>query len=516
MCLIQAEQLIIHALNNKFGGRGNGFVPPKPYELAQWMGQELDQLVRARRSHTPPPTHAELASLIVALAYGPQQAVSPPPQVLAAIQAVARFPNPVDQHSIERAMVYGALLPQNGPSTWESRWPGSVQRLQLLVHSIIAPHVRWLHEVVYKRSETREEFNLKAEVSQCAHDIVVTLLGYCYCHASAEQLSIPLTAAQQVEVAVNRCQRMHRLAAWDGDEPLEHFLSDAALFGRLAGNPSPQIRGFRYSLLAAHVFGGLLCAGRILRCDCRKGEIRPADDRCTACGKLTEVTEPEYWLWMTNDRVLMDARRCGSETCRNSAAPCGGNQNQFIYFNHQHPCPRQGQGPPHNWVGRLLHVWVPANLVWGLHPDLADHASTDPALEAEAHESWRKCIELLDQLPRGPDADLAEVLFRQRLSVVGLARSLGSDLFDPQFLGNLADVLRHFRSLLPLDFAAEFAPQKVSIAQSLYNGGGLEDMARICGCDVNDPDFLQNAAIVLIRATELIRAVEPVDCVEED
>src|SRR5947209_383351 len=85
---------------------------PPPVELATYLLVQVPVWFAQAPAGQGPPCREEIAAVACAAVYGPPAGV-PPDAVIAEVVHQACFTEPVDRLSVERALVYGILLPDS-------------------------------------------------------------------------------------------------------------------------------------------------------------------------------------------------------------------------------------------------------------------------------------------------------------------------------------------------------------------------------------------------------------------
>src|SRR5262249_3826071 len=133
-----------------------------------------------------PPTPQEVAALACAAVYGPCGANDglPPDETVTQLAQQACFPNPVDQRSVERALVYGVLLgngPPGGGPLWQRRWPGAYEALFHLILHQITPAIWWLAGPVLREPDANDPEWVQGEAHECTAHLREYLVEVCTC-----------------------------------------------------------------------------------------------------------------------------------------------------------------------------------------------------------------------------------------------------------------------------------------------------------------------------------------------
>jgi hypothetical protein len=446
------------------------YPPPGPF--ADWLGKLVLTV--------PDGTVQDLARAAFALAYGPVEAGLPAEPVLAGLLQPARFPEPdaagvLDpaalRRAVERALALVLRLPPPPAGRgWEARWFGAYQALYEMISRIIRPVLYELYGVFHEPTESLQEW-VDRETEDGARMLCAQLLGGCDCWRRAEQLSL------DEEVAVVNCQRDHRLAAWDGESPLDSHLRRAVL------NDArwPQANALRHGMLTKLAGEGQLWAGRVLRCARRgcSGEIQPANDRCDVCRQPTTVVRPPFWFWREGQRRPGECRRCAADN--------------FLYF-------RWADHPERGWE-KITRVWVPARVLELQESPGSGAGPEEPILRAEVAAR-------VQQIPEGDGARaVAERYLLQGQELADVANALGHNLAGLDFLRLMAGVVRPLQDLVtPLPVEDRWDERMRTLARGLLRTArGLESIAGDVGAQPGQRSFRETAAAVLIMALRELR-----------
>jgi hypothetical protein len=262
------------------------------------------------------------------------------------------------------------------PQVWDA--------LLQVIRRLIRRPVRWVGFRVCHLAGNELHQWAASEEEACASLLLHALVRNCDCWQRWQDFRI-----QNQALALHHCVTQHRLQAWDGVTLLQEFLFGGVVHGHLRLPEHGQgemayVNDFRRGMLAKVVADQELMAGRVLRCNgtgCG-GEIQ-CSDACDACGQLSRVKQPCWWLWRREQRCPAHCRRCllTHHGC------------DHLYFQYQGPCPNCGQSA---WNPCPTEVWVPVawvSLDERTGPGDGGTGPLDQLLEAEQREQLHQWLD---------------------------------------------------------------------------------------------------------------------------
>lgn len=334
---------------------------------------------------------------------------------------------PVDYDlAVDRVTVFGLLDRTGSGGGRAGQWPACRARLEGMVTKTIEKPIRWIFQkessfrsilLAEERAGSESDERIRREAAQanadweseaettleagqkqnekpsspaellrlrqereldlCRTALTNALIdGTCICIAKADDFG------NRPEDAVDRCAQKHNLAAWDRRKPLQLFVQTATVDQGLKNSPS-----FGKTMLAAVVLDGLLVSGYVLVCEKCGGWIE-ADDHCSRCKELSQVTNNQKWYWLDGQRVARAARRCGR---------CGN-----LYYQHFGQCPNCQS---HTWGAESEGSVRRRDFDAASTLDLVGDSDIDPAAHAAARDWLDRLRAIVSAWPPSREKD---------------------------------------------------------------------------------------------------------------